>query len=113
MKDKWPLYTGLLLLTTGIVLKILLDDVVWPLVFILSGVMLKVYFVFERIKNQKYKPGAEVLILVIGLALFFSGIHLPFAKDELNSVLPVILKISGIVLKVIFVAVFIAKTRQK
>lgn len=115
MKDKWSLITGLVLLTTGIILKAALNIVLFlPLALIIAGIALKVYYIFSKIKGKKYTPGIELLVLLVGLTLFFAGIHLPVNKTMAGSVInPEILKIAGIILKAVFIFLFIKKTRNR
>lgn len=110
MKNKWPLFTGLALLTIGIIFKIILTNVAFPILLIVTGILFKVYFVFTKIKGAEYRPGYELVVLFVGLVLFFSGIHL---EKTFLIIEPLYFKIAGITLKVIFVLLFIRKTRLK
>jgi len=109
MKNKWPLFTGLTLLTVGIIFKIILDNVAFPVFLIATGILFKVYFIFNKIKTEKYQPGYELILLILGLGFFFSGIHL---KNTVYFIEPVYLKIVGILFKVIFLVLFIRKTKN-
>lgn len=110
MKDNWPLFAGLALLTAGIIFRIIFDTAPFSTILIGAGIFLKVYFVFNRIKSTKYRPGVELLFLILGLTLFFSGMYL---DKSFTVIEPVILKVTGIILKVIFVLLFIQKTKIK
>ncbi len=108
MKNKWPLFAGLTLLTVGIILKIILDNVAFPVFLIVTGISFKVYFVFDTIKTKKYQPGYELILLILGLGLFFAGIHL---KNPVYFIEPGYLKIAGILFKTAFVFLFIQKAK--
>jgi hypothetical protein len=109
VKDKWLLFAGLTLLTIGIILKIVTAAVVFPVGLIITGILFKVYFVFRKMKTAKYRPGFEFILLIVGLGLFFSGIHL---KNPFFFIEPVYLKIVGILFKIAFVFLFIQKTNK-
>jgi len=79
------------------------------LTLIKVGVAFKVYYIIDKIFKDEYKVGLEVLYLVFGLILFFTGLYLKNSGSDFN---PYILMIPGIGLKVLFIAIFIRKTRQ-
>lgn len=110
MKDKWLLYTGILLLTTGLVLKYATNINPWSLIIILTGVTFKVAYIITKIVKKKYKPGYEMLILLVGLTLFLGGMIL-HKKGVVEN--PAALKFIGITLKVIFIVIFIKKSKKQ
>lgn len=110
MKKKWPLFTGIVLLTLGIILKKTTNFDPWSLIILLSGVAFKVAYIITRIVKKEYKPGYELLFLFIGLTMFLGGIIL-HKQGILEN--PAFLKITGISLKVIFIIIFIKKSRGK
>ena len=109
MKNKWPLFLGIVLLMLGIVLGKTLNIEHLPLATILSGVAFKIYYIAQKIRSGEYRPGFEVLLLIVGLILFTGGIML-----KKNGIIEdaSALKIVGISLKVSFIVMFIIKTRS-
>jgi len=73
--DKWRLFSGILLLTTGIVLKATTSLYYPALILIFSGVGFKIWHVSYLIVQKKYKPGKEFWFLFLGLLMFFSGLY--------------------------------------
>lgn len=110
MKSKWPLYTGIGLLTLGIVLKTSTSFNPWSLIILLTGVAFKLAYIISKIIKKEYKPSFEIAFLIIGLTLFMGGVILH--KNGLIEN-PAALKIIGISLKVIFIIIFIKKTRKQ
>lgn len=109
MKQKWPLFLGILLLTLGIILKKTTQLSVEPMVIMTLGVALKVYYIADKARKGLYHAGYELVALMIGLLLFFTGIYFKNNDPEMPYLL---LMISGIALKVFFIVVFIRKTRR-
>ncbi|MCG6187560.1 hypothetical protein [Maribellus maritimus] len=110
MKERWPFITGFILLTLGILAKVLTEIRIVPIVLILSGVSLKIYFIFQKAKKTKYHPGIEISFLLAGLALFFFGMY--FLPED-TFVSPDLFIGAGIGLKIIFIIMFIKKTGKK
>jgi hypothetical protein len=109
MKSKWPLFTGIFLLVTGILFRIFTNTGFTGIAFILTGVAFKVYYVIIKIRQGIYKPGKELIVLYTGVGLFMIGLYMRSA----NSALPyVFLMASGIFLKVTFIFLFIKKTHK-
>jgi hypothetical protein len=110
MKNKWLLFSGLALLTAGVILKLIFENSVIPVILIITGIVFKIYFIINKIIRTSYKPGYELFFLAIGLALFISGMYL---KNPVLFIEPVCLKIVGLLFKLIFVFLFIQKTKSK
>lgn len=111
MKERLLLYAGILLLAGGVVLKSIAGVSLLATSFIGVGVLLKVIYVFLKIKSGEYKPGSEITLLLGGLILLFSGVYLRAeAFDTFN---PAYLIFTGIAMKVTFIILFIIKIRQK
>lgn len=110
MKSKLSLFIGIILLITGIVLSVASRMPVMPLVLILAGVALKVYYIAGQLISGEYKAGWEFLLLVVGLGLFLSGVYL---SNQVDYSYPDVMKISGLTLKGGFVVAFIVKSRRK
>jgi len=109
MKQKWSLYAGILILTTGILLKIFTDMDPVSTLIIVGGVLFKVYYIIINIVKGIYKPGYELVFLLVGLTMFISGRYLLSPDGFAN---PAFLTIPGIMLKIAFVALFIRKSRM-
>lgn len=109
MTKKWPLFVGIALLLTGIVLRVLTDFEPWSLLILLSGVVFKVAYIIAKTVRREYQPGYEVLFLVVGLALFMGGIVLHKQGLIEN---PFALKMIGISLKIAFIILFIRKSKK-
>lgn len=109
MRSKWTLFTGIILLITGIILRVNTELGYAPILFIIAGVILKTYYIIGKARKGEYKPGYELIFLFVGLFMFLSGIYLRSQELTFN---PFFLILSGITLKVIFVILFIANIRS-
>ena len=112
MESKWTLIAGILLLTIGIILRVITDLSYEPILLIIVGVLFKTYYIIGKARNGEYKPGYELLFLLVGLLMLLTGIYLRTKELNFN---PSFLVIFGIILKVVFVILFIVniKSRQK
>ena len=106
-KTKWKLILGLIILISGIVLKLLSDHDVLAIILIIIGALLKTSHIIGIIRNKSYQAGIEILVLVIGLSLFFFGLYV----CQIESLAQLFI-ISGLVLKTIFVVWFIRKLNK-
>ena len=109
MKSKWTLYTGIVLLTAGIIIRKTTGLSTEGLIMIITGVLFKTYYIVSKVRSGEYKPGYELAILVAGLALFMTGLYLRANGAPFN---PVFLIAPGIALKVVFIILFIVKVRK-
>lgn len=109
MKTKWLLYIGIVLLTIGIIFKILNIKPPISLAFILSGITFKIIYISSKIVSKEYKPGYEIIFFIIGLILFFGSMFLHKHGYISN---PMSYKIIGITLKITFVIFFIRKVQK-
>ncbi len=109
MKSKWVLFTGIILLVTGIVLRVNTDLGYQPTLFIVIGVLLKTYYIIKKARNGEYKPGYELAFLFIGLLLLLSGIYLRPQELSFSSSF---LVVGGILFKIVFVILFIVNIRS-
>ena len=109
MKSKWTLFAGIILLTAGIIIRKTTDLTFEAITLIVIGVILKVYYIIEKTRSGEYRPGFELVLLLVGLIMFLSGLYLRNHEPPLN---PLWLIIPGISLKIIFIILFIRKTRQ-
>jgi hypothetical protein len=110
MKSKSLLFTGIILLVVGIVLKKMTQMEVIGLIAIITGVTCKLIYIVLKAISGEYKPGTELFILAVGLLLFFTGLYL--RGVEQNLINPIYLIVLGITLKVIFIIKFIQIIRS-
>ena len=76
MKSKWTLFSGIILLIIGILLRKATSFEVFGLVLILVGVLFKTYYIISKARSGEYAPGKELFFLFIGLGLFLSGLYM-------------------------------------
>ena len=105
MKLKIVLFIGIILLVLGILIKNLIHMDVLGFIFIITGVIFKVFYILVKVKSGEYKPGKELFYLVIGLVLFFTGLYLQNINQ--TYIKPIFLIVVGLTLKVIFIMRFI------
>ena len=106
IKEKWKLYLGAIIILVALVLRIYFPEVqiINPMFFIGGG--LKVWFLVGKIKDGGYKPGVELILLLIGLTMFFSGVY---GRNHDWSFSAYWLIIPGALFKLVFVFLFIRK----
>lgn len=109
MKSKWTLFAGILLLILGIIIRKTTELGSEGLILIIVGVVFKTYYIISKARSGEYKPGYELIFLFVGLAMFLSGLYLRSHEPPFS---PVLLIVPGILLKVLFIVLFIIKTRQ-
>lgn len=109
MKSKWTLFIGIFLLIFGIVIRKTTDLAVEGLAIIIAGVLLKTYYIISKARSGEYSPGYELWFLFIGLSMFLIGLYLKGHESPFN---PLFLILPGILFKVIFIILFIVKTRK-
>ncbi len=110
MVKKWPLLVGILFLVPGVLLRIFSDINMWPVLIIVTGAFFKIYYIIRKIIAGEYKPGYEMIILYIGLIMFFTGV---FLRNHHSSFNHMFLMIPGICCKLFFIFMFIKKSRIK
>ena len=103
MKNYWPLITGLVLLGAGIYFRNYHPGYFWPVFIILFGLAFKFFYLIQKIKSAKYRPGIELLFLLMGLVLLLGGFYMANQSGSVFIIRPSLLKFSGISLKVVFV----------
>ncbi len=109
MKSKWTLFIGIILLVTGIILRVITDLGYEPIIFIIVGVSFKAYYVIGKGRDGDYQPGYELVFLFVGLLMFLSGIYLRRLELSFN---PSFLIVCGLIFKVVFVILFIINIRS-
>lgn len=110
MRDfKALFFTGLTLIISGILLKISTPETWISSVLISLGGTAKILFLVLTLRKNKLRPGYEMLFLLAGLALVILGAQLRKEPATLAFALPATL--SGLLLKVSFVLLFIRRLR--
>lgn len=110
MKLKFVLFAGILLLTTGIILRIFTDIGFTAILLIIVGVVFKTYYIIRKARSGEYKPGNELIILFVGLTLFFTGLYFRIHNPSYHYDL---LIVSGLILKMVYIILFVLKVRSK
>lgn len=110
MKLKGILFTGIILLVAGIILKKSTQLDILGLSLIIAGAILKTTYIIVKIKSGTYKPGKELFLLVAGLLIFFTGLYL--RNVYAPPIKPIYLIVLGISLKISFIIGFILKVRS-
>ncbi len=109
MQKKLPLFLGIILLSTGILLRVIGHTHLVHLAFIIPGSLSKIYYISMKVRRGEYVPGKEFIALWVGLALFFSALYM----RSHNPAIPYQwFMFSGIALKVLFVSLFIVKSKK-
>ena len=109
MKSKYLIYAAIILLTAGIVLSALEVMSVLALLLIITGILLKLTYLIINKLNRSYKPGYELLILLVGLVLFFVG---KYSDIDFISQYATVFIFAGIFCKITFVLLFLFKKRN-
>ena len=109
MKSKWILFAGIVLLIVGIIVRKTSGFAIEGLVMIITGVLFKTYYIVSKARSGAYKPGNELWLLFIGLFMFLSGLYIRSHESQINSAY---LIFSGLALKVVFIILFILKTKK-
>ena len=110
MKSKGLLFTGIILLVIGILLRKMTQLEITGLILIIIGVACKTFYIISKARSGEYKPGKELIFLIVGLSLFFTGLYLRNSEHTLFN--PIYLIVFGISLKVVFVVRFIQISRS-
>ena len=113
MKSKALLFTGIIILILGIVVRKTTAMAIPGLALIIVGVTLKTTYIILKAKSGEYEPGKELLFLAFGLSIFFYGLHLRDVENAfIKPIFPILL---GISLKVIYIIRFsqIVKSANK
>ena len=110
MKSKALLFSGILLLILGIIIRKMTSLEVLGLVFILIGVLCKTVYIIAKARSGEYQPGKELIFLGVGLVLFLSGLYM--RNLDQNFIDPGYLIVTGIGLKILFIIRFIQIVRK-
>jgi drug/metabolite transporter (DMT)-like permease len=110
MNPKLLLFTGIILLVIGILIRKMTELEIFGLLLIIIGVTCKSTYIVMKARSGEYKPGKELFALALGLLLFFMGLYL--RGSEQNLINPTYLIILGITLKIVFIVRFIQISRS-
>ena len=102
---------GIALLLGGILVRKMTDQSLTGLALILMGVGLKTYYIVDAARSGLYRPGPELWLLFVGLALFLGGLYLSRSGTP-SFVDPLYLILTGLTLKALFVIRFIQLMRK-
>jgi hypothetical protein len=109
MASKSILFAGIILLVAGIVIRKATGFSIAGLIVILLGVGCKTYYIIGAIRSGLYRPGPEIWLLFVGLALFLGGLYLRGSDFFID---PVYLIGLGLTMKILFVIRFIQLVRH-
>lgn len=105
MKSKYLLFIGIFLLVIGILIRTITQIDTLGLILIITGVLCKLIYIINRVRLGDYRPGKELIVLAMGLLLFFIGLY---SSDTVsNFIKPIYFIVLGVILKIIFVFRFI------
>lgn len=110
MNLKILLFSGIILLVIGILLRKLTQLEILGLSLIIIGVSFKTIYIILKARSGEYKPGKELIVLALGLILFFTGLNL--RGSDQSFINPIYLIVLGISLKIVFIVSFIQITRS-
>ncbi|MDG5798856.1 hypothetical protein QA597_00595 [Marinilabiliaceae bacterium ANBcel2] len=104
MKDSsWLLVTGLFLVFLGFILKFT-DLGLNHSMFFSAGGGFKIVFLAYTMIRKNYRPGREMLFLIVGLFLVITGAKL---RDfNINIIISCFISIAGITFKLLFLSLF-------
>ncbi len=102
------LYIGLLFLYIALLTRIFVSKQV-SLFFLAIAICFKLAFAFQRIKKTTYKVGYELVLFIVGLSLFLTGVYAPL-PDFICS--PFLLIIPGLAMKISSVVILIRKLKK-
>lgn len=111
MKSKYLLFTGILLLVIGILIRTITQIDTLGVILIISGILCKLIYIINKARNGDYRPGKELIVLAIGLLLFFIGLY--FGEIVSIYTKPIYLIVFGIILKTLFIIKFIQIVRSE
>ena len=109
MKSKFLLFFGIILLIVGIVLRKSSTYEFVGLGLIITGVICKSIYIISKASSGEYKPGKELLFLILGLVFFLSGLYLRSIEQDIIDT--AYLVVAGIGLKILFILGFIQSVR--
>lgn len=109
MNLKWVLFSGILLLTMGVVLRMFTEQRSVAILLIITGVLFKTFYIISKARSGEYQVGYELVFLFLGLTLFFSGLYFRVHRPDYPFLF---LMVSGLILKIVYIILFIVKVRS-
>ena len=111
MSTKYLLITGIISLIIGVLIKSNFESVYIGHFLIAIGITFKIIYIVIKVRNGEYNPGIELLFLLFGLLLFFTGLY--YTEVVQKFIQPLFLIVFGIILKLIFIVRFIKNIKYK
>ena len=109
-KIKLLIMSGGTLILLGIILKIFGVESPWPAICFGVGGTLKLLYMVLGVKTGQVKIGAEIALLIIGLAFIFMAVY--FKKSADLAYLYVWFLTTGVMVKTLFVVLFIRRQKR-
>ena len=111
MTSKKVLFTGIVLLIIGILVRKMTTMDMYGLLLILLGVGLKTMYIVGMAREGLYRPGKELWWLFIGLAFLFFSIY-SRGQETLITYAGIMLAVA-IGFKVLFIVGFVKKVKKE
>ena len=108
-KYTWLLYTGLALIFSGILAKVLSFDSPLSTILVSVGGVTKIIFLTVTLRQTKVRPGYEMLFLLFGLGFIILGAKL--RNNDVPLACAMTATIIGVSLKFLFLFVILKKLR--
>lgn len=105
MKLKFLLFIGIILIIIGVLFRTIIQIDSLGLILIIIGIICKLIYIISKAKNGEYKPGKELVVLAIGLLLFYTGLY--YEDNGQKLIKPAYLIALGITFKIVFIFRFI------
>ncbi|NNK82150.1 MAG: hypothetical protein HKO92_03390 [Flavobacteriaceae bacterium] len=111
MSTKYLLITGIISLIIGVLIKLNFQSVHIGHYLIAIGIAFKIIYIVIKVRNDEYNPGKEVLFLIFGLLLFFTGLYATEIVQKF--IRPLFLIVFGVILKLVFIVRLINITKSE
>ncbi len=98
------------LILIGILLKVLSVTGPWAALCFSVGGTMKILYLILGVRSGLVKVGSEIVLLILGLALIFAAVY--FRKTDQYMSLYVWFLSLGIIIKTLFVVLFIRKQKR-
>lgn len=109
-KIKYLIMAGGTLILLGIVLKLFGTEGPWAAISFGVGGTMKLLYLFLGVRSGQVILGSEMILLVLGLMLIFTAVYLRKTEQLLH--LYVWFLSVGIIVKTLFVVLFIRKQKR-
>ncbi|MBK3517539.1 hypothetical protein [Carboxylicivirga marina] len=109
-KIKYLIMVGGTLILLGIIFKVVGLEGPWAAISFGVGGTLKILYMILGVRSGLVKVGSEIALLIIGLALIFVAVYLRKTEQLLH--MYAWLLTGGVVIKTLFVILFIRKQKR-